>query len=744
MMRYPTLAFFLLVCAVAQGMAAQIPAPQVDSLLRQGDSALQEGRLDEARSCYETVLDADDESIPALEGLAQLSLKQRDWGDASGYADDMLDIEPDNLEAHYLAAMAYRESGSQVALIFRLIKWNASESHFDFILARDSLYKDAVYEYARLRRYKEEYERALQLGHEQMRLKPGSRQGQIGLFKIYRSFVATQDPGSVHTWLRTHPSTHARYFEGELLRREQRWKRASNIFRELMAVGTGIPLQAMYLSMARIAHQREDPRRAEIYYWRAVDNINSWLGAELLFEDLKYIITGNEVRYFRSLKSNEQRRAFFHAFWERRNPTPSAGGNPRLVEHMRRFLYAEQELEYFGFRSWFNNPDQLSNLRFPDSFLLNEEFNDKAMIFLRHGEPHQINRTIGGDDTDESWVYYARGDQPQRIFNFRLRNASGNNWRLASLPEDREMIEDLAMVDRDYQRLLYASPVERLEREDIIIAESRDIVMEALTTDEHTWATETLVLDIPISVDAFRSDEGKTLVDISYGVPLHQLEESIGETEGSLKVEVGLSIGTPEGAPPTTRRDTLTFADSQLSYGYYLGLLRYRLPPDLYRFSMHVNPLGSQVIGRWMEDVQVPDYSSDEMMLSDIQFLLPSELAPSIEIEGVKVVQSPFGSVPRDEPLHVYIQVYNLVKDVYGKTAYDVRYYIADGADAEEDDGELVREESNEGIEEFEAEFEILDLNDFGDGTYTIRIEVTDKKRVHTLKKSRTFIIEDK
>ncbi|MGB5874441.1 MAG: GWxTD domain-containing protein, partial [Bacteroidota bacterium] len=697
---------------------------------------------DEARRCFETVLDEDDESVPALEGLARLSLEERDWGDASGYADDILDIDPNSLEAHYIAARAYRESGSQVALIFRLIEWNASESHFDFIMARDSLYEDVLYEYARLRQYKEEFDRAFRLGHAQIRLKPASRQGQIGLFRIYRAFVATEDPNTGLTWLRTHPSTQARYFEGELLRREQRPRQASVIFKELMAVGTDIPLQAMYLSMVRIAFRQENTRRAEIYYWRAVENINSWLGAELLFEDLKYIITGEEVTFFRKLNSNSERRAFFHSFWERRNPTPSAGWNPRLAEHIRRFLHAEQDFEYFGFRSWFNNPDQLMYLRFPDSFLLNEEFNDKGMIYLRHGDPDQINRTIGGNDSDESWVYFARGDQPQRIFNFRLKNSSGNNWRLAGLPEDREMIEELAMVDRDYRRLFYATPLERLEKEDIVLAESRTIVMDALTTDEHTWNEETRVLDVPYSVDTFRSDEGKTLVDISFGVPLHQLGEILGETADRLSVEVGLSIGTPDGAPPTTRRDTLYFASSQLSYGYYLSLLRYRLQPNLYRLSMHVNPLGSQIIGRWMEDAEIPDYSSDEMMLSDIQFLLPSELEPSIEIEGVKVVQSPFGSVPPDAPLYVYHQIYNLVKDVYGKTAYTVRYFVAEGAAADEDDGDLVREETKEGIEEFEAEFEILDLDDFDDGAYTLRIQVTARKRVHTVSRSRTFFIE--
>ena len=98
--------------------------------------------------------------------------------------------------------------------------------------------------------------------------------------------------------------------------------------------------------------------------------------------------------------------------------------------------------------------------------------------------------------------------------------------------------------------------------------------------------------------------------------------------------------------------------------------------------------------------------------------------------------------MPNEAPLYVYHQIYNLVKDVYGKTAYTVRYFVAEGAAADEADGDLVREEAKEGIEDFEAEFEILDLDDFDDGAYTLRIEVTDRKRVHTVSRSRTFFIE--
>jgi hypothetical protein len=52
-----------------------------------------------------------------------------------------------------------------------------------------------------------------------------------------------------------------------------------------------------------------------------------------------------------------------------------------------RFLFAGKNYECYEFRSWSNNPDKLHSLRFPKSFTLNREFNDKGLIYIRHGEP---------------------------------------------------------------------------------------------------------------------------------------------------------------------------------------------------------------------------------------------------------------------------------------------------------------------------------------------------------------------
>ena len=651
------------------------PKAMVDSLLGIAGRALELGDTELARRIYDSALEADELSIDALLGLGNTALEEHEWGEATGFFDDALDIDTGSIAAQYGAGIAYREAGTQVALIFRMNKWNQAEEHFSWVFAHDSLYRDALYEYAVFRRYREDYDDAFRFGHLQVQKKPESLKGQTGLFKLYRAFLSEASPESIEARLQADPTTHGKFFLGEYYRRTDDLDRAAEIFRSLLVSGYEIPVQPVYLALAMVAVQRGRPERLERLYWKAVEEIGSLLGPDLLFDHLKHIVTDEEIRTFRALTGDRAKANFFRGFWGRRNPTPATRINPRLVEHFLRYRRAEEEFEYWGFRSWFDNPDQLNTLHFPVSYRLNDEFNDMGLIYLRHGAPDDIRRTIGGNNLDQAWIYFPRPGQPQRIFNFMLKNDTGNNWRLASLPEDPEMVEELAMFDNRYRELVRASDVERLQREDAVIVESRESVLEALETDVHTWKREVRSFAFPHSVDSFRGEGGRSLVDISYGLSLEPIAEELGEETRTVPVEIGLTIGHADGSKALSRLDTLQLEMSAASTGAFINLFRYRLPPDTLLVSMHAAPLGLDLIARWSQTVVIRDYRSDEPMMSDIQFLLPSSQEPAIEIEGMKVVQSPFTSIPEGQPLYVYVQVYNLVQDAGGqhRTANGVR-----------------------------------------------------------------------
>jgi len=61
-----------------------------------------------------------------------------------------------------------------------------------------------------------------------------------------------------------------------------------------------------------------------------------------LNEDVRWIITEQEVKAFKSLANDEERDAFIEEFWRRRNPNPDSRENEFKDEHYARIAYANE------------------------------------------------------------------------------------------------------------------------------------------------------------------------------------------------------------------------------------------------------------------------------------------------------------------------------------------------------------------------------------------------------------------
>ncbi|HTO93949.1 MAG TPA: GWxTD domain-containing protein, partial [Bacteroidota bacterium] len=524
--------------------------------LKEALLSLRRGDVGRAKGIYESVLRADRRSFDARLGLGRVAMEEREWGEACDQFQEAIDRDTGSIAARYYGGIARREYGAQLAWILRDRQWRKSLENFNWVIARDSLYEDVLYQLALLYRYENELERALDLGRTQLDLRPHQYGPALGLFKLYRYAVAVTSPGEIFKLLGGRHDPLAIYFAAEALRRERRYDEAGKILHGLLVHGHGVPVQAVYLSLARIRFALGDDAAGEELYWQGVDRIDSWLGAAILFEDVKYIVTDLELAKFDSLASDRKKGVFFHLFWNLRNPSPASRTNIRLAEHERRVITAEREFEYYGFRTHFNDPDKLHYLHFPRAFLLNGEFNDKGLIYVRHGTPDDAQRTIG-DELNESWLYNERGDSPRRIFYFTQSNSAGNNWRLTSFPEDPQMWDNLVMWDQTYNRLLNGDALERGELENRVREESGTTVAAGLSSDEHRWKKETHLFQMPHAVAAFRTAGGKTLVNVSYALPLAEIEGGAPDSAREVRVEVGLSISRPDGLVLASVLDTL-------------------------------------------------------------------------------------------------------------------------------------------------------------------------------------------
>ncbi|HTY57193.1 MAG TPA: GWxTD domain-containing protein [Bacteroidota bacterium] len=717
--------------ARAQDAATNPP----DSLALAGKE-LHRGNTARAKELYKWVLKHDRKSNLARMGLGKVAIEESDWGEGCDQFQDVIDSDTGSVAARYYCGICRREYGTQLAWIMRRGQWEKSQVNFLWVLARDSSYEDVLYQLALLYRYRDEIEPALDMARLQVERRPDLNTAALGLFKLYKYAVAVVSPGDIFHLLGRRHDLYAVYFAAEALRRQKRFDEAERFLREVLGHTGTVPVQAIYVSLARISFARGKPAEGEAYYWQAVDHITSWLGSAILFEEIKYIVTDGELKAYNAIASDRKKALFFHLFWNLRNPSPAAKTNVRLAEHERRILRAEHDFEYYGFRSHFNDPDKLHYLNFPKAFYLNQEFNDKGLIYIRHGEPDDIQRTIG-DELNESWLYNEKEDSPKRVFYFTQSNSAGNNWRLTSFPEDPAMWENLVMWDHRYNRLLNGQALEQAELQDALRQESTTIVAAGLASDENTWRKETKVFYMPHSVNAFRAEGGKTLLNVAYALPLGEIAKEAADTLKAFRVEVGISLNRADGEVISSNLDTLAFPAGPGAAGSFVELYRFELPPDSVRIAMHARPLEASMVSTWDSRVRVPGFPGTLPMLSDVEFLLPSNAKSSIEIDGVKVIASPFDAVPGDRPLFVYWQMYNLTKDIAGKTAYHSRVLLTPGEAGPGDGSTVVYEKDHTGQDESASELARIDVHALGKGLYTLTVEVTDRKMVRTFSGSR-------
>jgi len=780
------IAILLLPVAAAVCIAqSEIPPADPDSLLACGYSYLRHGNTDSARILFTMVLSSQPHVQQAQLGLVRVEIEERDWQDAAALCDKLLKAHPDDIAANYYGGICEREKapGKQ--------SWAKARKHFEAVLARDSLYKDVLYQYALLKECEDELPEAIGLGLRQVRLRPELVDAQLGLLHLYRHYLAETKADVAMLWLGGQDNDYGRYFAAEALRRTKQFALAETTLFGLLNRTTVLPRQAYDLSLAHMYAIAGKTTAAQERYWIAVDDIATWLGAAIMFEELKYIITDEELAEYRKIHSDHLKIAFFRRFWESRDPMPATAVNYRLIEHLRRYVQAEEQFEYYGPRLESTNPDWVHALTLPESFHLNREFNDLGVVYLRQGPPNSIERTVGepidegnGDqktewniikhdpyatpmsrsrdqkyisksafpetntfgltaiDPHQSWIYYASGGEPQRIIHFALHNTSRNYWRLTPLPGqfwnlDDEMLAKLEAYDASYTNLLKAQRLETTLRAAEVEKHEKEIVATALTTDRHAWSNGTKEMLIPHAIDAFRNPAGNTLLDVSYAIPYAQLREAAGSDTKSIAVEVGMSVvSCTKNRVIDSRRDTLELLFPPDGKGSHIGLFRQILAADSVRLTAHVRALNAQALGTWSERLRVPAFMGRNFMISDLQFLLPASHGPVIEIDGVKVEQSPFTSYPRTKPLYVYVQIYNLVEDDFGAAGYTATFTIAPRDDPDDAKvlAEIRRDLANETAG---AVFQMLDVRGIGPGRYVLTTRVTDRKRVQTLTRSR-------
>ncbi|UCF64103.1 MAG: GWxTD domain-containing protein [bacterium] len=712
-----------------------------DSLLQKSDSLFRAGDFDKAKKSYENILKLNAYDTLALKQLGRIAFLGEDWGRLKEYCHKISEYDSGNLWAKYYLGIAYRETGKYKASLLRKRDWDKAQDYFDTTLEIDSLYEDILYQNALLLRYREKYPQALFLAHRQIELKPELTVPQVKIFRLYRYFVTYRDEQEIKEWAEQHSWKHAYYALGEKWRRQGEVDKADSLFQKLVQNPAELSTSPLLLSRVRIFTEKGQSKEADSCFWAAVNQIRNQADADLVMEDLKYLLTEEEWQLYLSLYTLSAIKKFMQTFWIKRNPLPANKWNVRLVEHYKRLIEAEKFYEYDGFRTWFMDPDPLNYLEYPPTLKLNEEFNDKGLIYIRHGKPNETAVTVGENiPVNESWLYYQSTFHPRMTFHF-IVGKPGNDWRFAPFLTSPSMLEDRLTWGTIYYRLLRADPLEILQFQQEMADLSQASITLALTTDRHSWKEDLKPLDIPLAIHTFRGMNGNTLVELSYQVPPPGKFEKIPHPEKeNIRYDIGMVVINRNLNKIIQIHDSLRIPLSQDSA--YLDLYRFTLLPDSYLVGFHVEPREVDYLGGYRFRVGIDDYADSTKHLSDIQ--LATEIRNASDStkfvkNGLYIRPNPAARFPRESLMYSYVEVYHLTTNADGKSLFSIEYNLTHknpkkkgftnlfGLLGGNKSSSISILNERESWGEFSREYIALDVSDLQTGDYQLTITISDE-----------------
>ena len=387
----------------------------------------------------------------------------------------------------------------------------------------------------------------------------------------------------------------------------------------------------------------------------AADSQSEWNqpGKKWIHGPVRCLITPDEEKAFKALKTEEELTAFVRDFWARRDPTPDTPANEfeefiseRVKEADKRFIQT-------------TGSGALS---------------DRGQVFLLLGMP---TRVASGKNVE--WIYENDPNVTPSSFTILFRQVGAGNLLLLGKkefegliasnefvrgigPKAKEVFAPLPMVPENLPSALEtAPPPEAVATEEAKILDSlagSDLLPSALPVVVHA--------------DIYQATKGDSFVAVTLGVPR---QEAGG---GSL---VGFARFIPEAADvrPVTLASSDSFAPAEAENADATsGMLVFQggagLHPGRYTLLTGMRNPESGKVGVVKQSLDVPKYEGGALILSTATLArsLAGPMAPPAVGEGKKppfflgsfrVVPSLDGVFKQGTDLAWYYQVYNAVPD---------------------------------------------------------------------------------
>jgi len=505
----------------------------------------------------------------------------------------------------------------------------------------------------------------------------------------------------------------------------------------------------------------EDPTTKARKVGKEKDRIYS----EWTSKDVEYIITGDEKKAYKALKTDEERENFIENFWRRRDPDPDTEENEYREEYYERIAYANEHYAS-GIPGWKT---------------------DRGRIYITFGKPDSVETHPTGGAYDrpsyegggstttypfEVWFYRHLDNVGDGIEIEFVDPTGTGEYRIARSPNEKDALlnvpgaglttaESLGLSSKgdrisginngqNFTRE-QDSPFRRLE---IITALQRPPSVKF--SDLQSAITDSGVidnnpLDFDMRVDFFRQSDDRVITAFTVQASNKELsfEQSGGlqtarmNIFGRVMAVSGKRSGIFEDSVTTsaTAQELIEAKDRKSVYQKAIALT-----PGTYKVDVVVRDVGTGNRGIRSIGFTVPRY--DENKLSTSTLILASTLRSTTErdiggsfvIGTAKVIPNLAGVYKKGQDVGLYLQVYNTgIDQTTLRPAVDVVYVLM------KDGKEILNQAENwEGLSDSGQRLTLarmIPTTSLTAGDYELKIKIKDRVSSQMLEPSAKFTV---
>ena len=432
------------------------------------------------------------------------------------------------------------------------------------------------------------------------------------------------------------------------------------------------------LEIARTAYLARRPRDGWTAYFNGARAARSPEAIALYRLDLSWIADSTELRGFDAVATPGERAAWLTEFWGKRDALEARDVGDRLAEHYRRWFAARRDFRLVSRHRHYDITERYRSTQV--------EFDDRGIIYLRHGEPDRRARFVQTDvEPNESWLY--RRPTGDLVFHFVARDDATDYQLVESLVDVLGFSRGVRAGSQLDAQLadLYAS------RHDFgaiylrVAASQRPVGTELATERAHgrediargtTSDSYARHFDLPMGVVAseFVTGEetpgggaaGGQLLHVIFAIPGERLSAAPAEAAGGLRYPLLFRLIVADSTGHVVaQHDTLRVfaAREPVRHPDYLtGRIALPVPTGRYVYRLLVTTLDGGAGDLVTHDARVDSLDPHRFSVSDVVVGRDGSGLVWYTAAGDTVRLNPLQRFPEGSGMNVYYEIYGLAR----------------------------------------------------------------------------------